>query len=71
MSLFNKFVDFYSVSIIPDRYHSVPMFISDRPSVSIEMDFFGMIFITERGWNAAILKMIRGVSDSNRSTPKN
>ena len=40
MSLFNKFVDFYSVSIIPDRYHSVPMFISDRPSVSIEMDFF-------------------------------
>ena len=26
-------------SIIPDRYRSVPIFISDRPSVSIRTDF--------------------------------
>ena len=30
----------YYVSIIPDRYRSVPIFISDRPSVSIGTDFF-------------------------------
>ena len=36
----------------------------------LERIFFGMIFITERGWNAPILKVIRGVSDSYRSAPK-
>ena len=36
----------------------------------LEHIFFGMIFVTERGWNAAILKVIRGVSDSYRSAPK-
>ena len=30
----------YYVSVIPDRYRSVPIFISDRPSVSIGTDFF-------------------------------
>ena len=30
----------YYVSIIPDRYGSVPIFISDRPSVSIGTYFF-------------------------------
>ena len=30
----------YYVSIIPDRYCSVPIFISDRPSVSIGTYFF-------------------------------
>ena len=29
-----------------------------------------MIFITERGWNAPIPKVIPGVSDSYRSAPK-
>ena len=28
----------------------------------LEHIFFGMIFVTERGWNAPILKVIRGVS---------
>ena len=28
----------------------------------LEHIFFGMIFVTERGWSAPILKMIRGVS---------
>ena len=32
--------------------------------------FCGMIFVTERGRNALILKVIRGVSDSYRSAPK-
>ena len=32
--------DNYTVSIIPDRYRSVPIYISDRPSVSIGTDFF-------------------------------
>ena len=36
----------------------------------LEHNFFGMIFVTERGWNAPILKVIRGVSDSYRSAPK-
>ena len=36
----------------------------------LEHIFFGMIFVTERGWNAPILKVIRGVSDSYRSAPK-
>ena len=31
--------NYYYVSIIPDRYRSVPIFISDRPSVSIGTDF--------------------------------
>ena len=31
---------YHHVSIIPDRYHSIPIFISDRPSVSIGTDFF-------------------------------
>ena len=47
---------------MPDRYGSVPIFISGRPSVSIVTHFFGMIFVTERGWNAPILKVIRGVA---------
>ena len=49
---------------MPDRYGSVPIFISGRPSVSIVTHFFGMIFVTERGWNAPILKVIRGVSEA-------
>ena len=36
----------------------------------LERIFFGMIFITKWGWNAPILKVIRGVSDSYRSDPK-
>ena len=36
----------------------------------LEQIFFGMIFVTERGWNAPILKVIRGVLDSYRSAPK-
>ena len=36
----------------------------------LERIFFGMIFITERGWNAPTLKVIRGVSDSNPSATK-
>ena len=36
----------------------------------LKRSFFGMIFITERGWNAPILKVIRGVSDSYQSAPK-
>ena len=31
---------------------------------------FGMIFVTEKGWNAPILKVIRGISDSYRYAPK-
>ena len=34
------YVNLYYVSIILDCYRSVPMFIPDRPSVSIGMDFF-------------------------------
>ena len=63
-------LNIYYVSIIPDRYRSVSVFISDRPSVSIGTEFFGMIFITERGWNAPILKVIRGLSDSYISAQK-
>ena len=29
-----------------------------------------MFLITKRGWNAPILKVIRGVSDSYRAAPK-
>ena len=36
----------------------------------LEHIFFGMIFVTERGWNAPILKVIQGVSDSYRSALK-
>ena len=36
----------------------------------LEQIFFGMIIVTESGWTAPILKMIRGVSDSYRSAPK-
>ena len=36
----------------------------------LEHIFFGMIFITEKGCNAPILKVIRGVSDSYRSALK-
>ena len=36
----------------------------------LEHIFFGMIFVTERGWNALILKVIRGVSDSYRPLQK-
>ena len=36
----------------------------------LEHIFFSTIFVTERGWNATILKVIRGVSDSYRSAPK-
>ena len=36
----------------------------------LERIFFGMIFITEKGWNAPMLKVIRGVSDSNLSALK-
>ena len=36
----NVALSLYYVSIIPDRYDSVSMFISDRPSVSIETNFF-------------------------------
>ena len=66
-----EYIEFlYYFSIMPDRYGSVPIFISDRPSVFIGTIFFGMIFVMERGWNAPILKVIRGVSDSYRSAPK-
>ena len=60
----------YYVSIIPDRYGSVPFSISDRPSVSIGTYFFRHDFRNGEGWNAPILKVIRGVSDSYRSVPK-
>ena len=36
----------------------------------LEQIFFGMLFVTERGWNAPILKVIQDISDSYRSTPK-
>ena len=36
----------------------------------LEHIFFGMIFVTDRGWNAPILKVIRGVSDSYRPLRK-
>ena len=39
----------YYVSIIMDCYHSVPVFMSDRPSVSIETDFFRYDFRNEGG----------------------
>ena len=47
-----KFISIYYISIIPDRYRSVP------------------IFVTEKVWNAPILKVILGVSDSYLSTQK-
>ena len=61
--------------MIPDRYRSVPGFISDRPLVFVGTGFFRHDFhngevLTERGWNAPILKVIQGVSDSYRSAPK-
>ena len=37
---------------------------------SLKEIFCGMIFVMERGWNAPILKVIQGKSDSYRSTPK-
>ena len=37
------------VSVIPDRYRSVPIFISDRPSVFIGTDFFRHDFHNEVG----------------------
>ena len=37
---------------------------------ALEQIFFGMILITERGWNPPILKVIRGVSDSYCSALK-
>ena len=60
--------------MILDRYRSVPVFISDRPFVFVGTDFFRHDFhngevLTERGWNAPILKVIQGVSDSYRSAP--
>ena len=39
----------YYVSVIPDRYRPVPVFISDRPSVSIRTDFFRHDFHNEVG----------------------
>ena len=39
----------YYVSIIPDRYRSVPVFISDRPSVSIGTDLFRHDFCNGEG----------------------
>ena len=39
----------YYVSVIPDRYRPVPVFISDRPSVSIRTDFFRHDFRNEVG----------------------
>ena len=32
--------DLYYVSIMPDHYRSVPILITDRPSLSIGTDFF-------------------------------
>ena len=60
----------YYVSIIPDRYGSVRIFIPDKPSVLSDQIFFGTIFITERGLNVPIFKAIRGASGSYRSAPK-
>ena len=37
------------VSIIPDRYRSVPIFISDKPSVSIGTEFFRHDFHNREG----------------------
>ena len=54
---------------IPDRYGTVPIFISNRLSVSIGTYFFQHDF-RKRGWNALILKVIRGVSDSYRPLQK-
>ena len=65
-----NFRNLYYVSIIPDCYRSVPILMTDRPSVSIGTDFFSVIFITDRGWNAPILSVIGGVSDSYRFAPK-
>ena len=39
----------YYVSMIPDRYHSVTIFILDRLSVSIGTDFFRHDFRNEEG----------------------
>ena len=39
----------YYVSIILDCYHFVPVFMSDRPSVSIEIDSFRYDF-RNGGW---------------------
>ena len=36
----------------------------------LEQIFFGVIFVTERGWNTPILEVIRGVLHSFRSTQK-
>ena len=68
-SLIN-FTGVYYVSIIPDRYGSVRIFIPDKPSVLSDQIFFGTIFITERGLNVPIFKAIRGASGSYRSAPK-
>ena len=32
----------YYVSIIPDRHNSIPIFISDKPSVFVGTDFFSL-----------------------------
>ena len=61
---------FLNVSIIPDCYHSVTIFVSDRPSVCIRIDFFGMIFIKkrlERFDSESDTKQ----SDSYQTAPKN
>ena len=42
-------LNLYYISIIPDRYRSVPTFISDRPSVSIETDLFRYVFNNGEG----------------------
>ena len=39
----------YYVSIVPDRYRSVPVFISARSSVSIGTDFLRHDFCNEEG----------------------
>ena len=42
-------LNLYYISIIPDRYRSIPIFISDRPSVSIETDLFPYVFNNGEG----------------------
>ena len=59
--------DKYYVSIIPDPFH-----FSYRIGLVLQLEwvFFGMIYITKRGWFTPILKVIQGIFDSYLSTPK-
>ena len=61
---------FLNVSIIPDCYLSITIFVSYRPSVCIKIYFFGMIFVKQRLERFDSESDARQ-SDSYRSAPKN